>query len=634
MRSSSLAVMVSLAICQVSLCATEERLYDHFGVQRSYRLHVPPSYDGTEPMPLVFGLHGMTDNSSNFESTTQLSLYADAQGFLAVYPQALVHSGVTQWNLAFFEGWADDVGFISSLISLLEAEFVVDPNRVFFTGHSNGAFMCNTLAALSPHRIAAICPVAGNLVYPFFPPDGPQVSVLHIQGLADTIVPIEGIAGQYPSLQTYLGWWCDYNHCRPDAVTFFSDDTVTGKIWLSPTGCGDVAFYLVEGMAHYWPRDYYGFSATPAALDFFRAHPRSARSLFYDPNGPVLNATSGVRYNSIQRAILEAQSHDMIVVEPRLYIESLNFAGRGLTVASTAPSDANVVAATRIQSPDQRPVVSFLSESEGCGIAGLTLTGSGVGLRCDSASAFIKDSAIVDCDGHGIKLHAGVTASIQRCLIARNGGSGIVGTNCLGSITDCRIVENRGDGLTLSRNAAPELIHCLIAANRGAGLAMSATTGGRSVTYCRPSITNCTIAQNSFAGVSGGDPVIRNSIVYFNGSGTVAPFEPHAAEVAYSCVDAGVSGQGNISVDPRFVALGAWADAVDPGRPCDPADPNAVWIAGDYHLAVDSPCIDAGDPNDPVGEEPEPNGGIVNMGAFGGTREATRSPIPASNTTP
>lgn len=41
---------------------------------------------------------------------------------------------------------------------------------------------------------------------------------------------------------------------------------------------------------------------------------------------------------------------------------------------------------------------------------------------------------------------------------------------------------------------------------------------------------------------------------------------------------------------------------------------------------VTSPCIDAGDPNSPVGDEPMPNGGRVNMGAYGGTAEASKSP--------
>jgi alpha-tubulin suppressor-like RCC1 family protein len=51
-------------------------------------------------------------------------------------------------------------------------------------------------------------------------------------------------------------------------------------------------------------------------------------------------------------------------------------------------------------------------------------------------------------------------------------------------------------------------------------------------------------------------------------------------------------------------------------------DPNSqTWVRDD----VTSPCIDAGDPNSPIGYEPFPNGGIVNMGAYGGTTEASKS---------
>jgi hypothetical protein len=42
---------------------------------------------------------------------------------------------------------------------------------------------------------------------------------------------------------------------------------------------------------------------------------------------------------------------------------------------------------------------------------------------------------------------------------------------------------------------------------------------------------------------------------------------------------------------------------------------------------VTSPCIDAGDPNGSIGWEPFPNGGVINMGAYGGTAEASKSPV-------
>jgi photosystem II stability/assembly factor-like uncharacterized protein len=44
---------------------------------------------------------------------------------------------------------------------------------------------------------------------------------------------------------------------------------------------------------------------------------------------------------------------------------------------------------------------------------------------------------------------------------------------------------------------------------------------------------------------------------------------------------------------------------------------------GDFRLKGSSPCIDSGNPADPVGDEPSPNGGRIDMGAYGGTGSAT-----------
>jgi hypothetical protein len=84
---------------------------------------------------------------------------------------------------------------------------------------------------------------------------------------------------------------------------------------------------------------------------------------------------------------------------------------------------------------------------------------------------------------------------------------------------------------------------------------------------------------------------------------------------------------------------------VDRGNPnlvVTPDYSNVVWIDGDCHLKsqagrwdaakkewmkddVTSPCIDAGDPASPIADEPQPNGGRINMGADGGTTEASKS---------
>jgi len=96
-------------------------------------------------------------------------------------------------------------------------------------------------------------------------------------------------------------------------------------------------------------------------------------------------------------------------------------------------------------------------------------------------------------------------------------------------------------------------------------------------------------------------------------------------------------GPGNISGDPCAVDPGYW----DTSGTVDDANDD-FFVVGDYHLKsqagrwltdegqwvtdeMTSPCIDAGDPMSAIGIEPFPNGGRVNMGAYGGTAEASKS---------
>jgi hypothetical protein len=79
--------------------------------------------------------------------------------------------------------------------------------------------------------------------------------------------------------------------------------------------------------------------------------------------------------------------------------------------------------------------------------------------------------------------------------------------------------------------------------------------------------------------------------------------------------------QDNINTDPQFAAAGNrdYHLKSSAGR-WDPAV--ETWVLDN----VTSPCIDAGDPCSPVAFEPYPNGGVINMGVYGGTDQAGKSP--------
>jgi hypothetical protein len=116
---------------------------------------------------------------------------------------------------------------------------------------------------------------------------------------------------------------------------------------------------------------------------------------------------------------------------------------------------------------------------------------------------------------------------------------------------------------------------------------------------------------------NGQDTSLTSCILWDNGH------TPVVGDVAmsYCNVQGGWEGQGNINVDPLFAdpAAGDYHLKSRAGRRA--VDGRSEWV----NDSVTSPCIDAGNPDTPVGDELLPNGGRVNMGAYGGTAEASKS---------
>jgi hypothetical protein len=155
------------------------------------------------------------------------------------------------------------------------------------------------------------------------------------------------------------------------------------------------------------------------------------------------------------------------------------------------------------------------------------------------------------------------------------------------------------------------------------------TDGDGGALYCTewPYLANCIFWDNA-------DKTGSGELAHVYHWGGPLPFN-------YCCIQGWTgtqsSGPGNIGDDPMFTRAGYWDSN---GTTADPNDD--FWMDGDYHLksqvgrwdpiakawvqdGVTSPCIDAGDPASPIMFELFPNGGVVNMGAYGGTAEASKS---------
>jgi parallel beta-helix repeat protein len=298
---------------------------------------------------------------------------------------------------------------------------------------------------------------------------------------------------------------------------------------------------------------------------------------FATADGPVENITSGQKYEYIRHAINEAAPGDHIVAAPGIYIENISFNGKNITLSSADPNDPNVVAATVIDG-DNHAVTFAGGEDVSCVLTGFTIIDANAAVYCSDASPTIVNCIITGNSGSGMEVQNGANPTITNCEITLNDGPGIQ-------------MRKHAAGRKVIYNYA-SITNCLIAENGQYGIQDGIVT-----------ITNCTIVANVLCGVSSYEPTVTNSIIYYNDSDGTQIESQSNATVTYSDVQGGFTGEGNIDADPLF------ADAIN----------------GSFHLIAGSPCIDAGDPATSVGSEPLPNGGRINMGAYGGTPQASLS---------
>lgn len=152
----------------------------------------------------------------------------------------------------------DDIGFLDALLDRLEADYPVDPTRVFLTGVSNGAMMAYRFACTHAQRVTAVASVAGSMVLNDCTPSRP-VSILELHGTADPEVPYQGgeadinvaTTFQYPSSPALAARWATLDGCAPQpAITIVGPLTTAN--WGGCHAGTTVSLVSVNGGGHVW----------------------------------------------------------------------------------------------------------------------------------------------------------------------------------------------------------------------------------------------------------------------------------------------------------------------------------------------------------------------------------------------
>ncbi|MBN1506484.1 MAG: right-handed parallel beta-helix repeat-containing protein [Sedimentisphaerales bacterium] len=268
--------------------------------------------------------------------------------------------------------------------------------------------------------------------------------------------------------------------------------------------------------------------------------------------------------------------------------------------------------------------------------------GPGVGIWSHGVSSNFTDCTISANASTGVYHQQWVSSLLfTRCVISNNATGGVYddGQGSM-KLVNCIVRDNKGRGVCLVNWSSAEMENCIVSANHGT--AVISWNGSHAQTrnctivgnkghgvqtegISNATVVNSIIAQNTGYGIyyedARGRVTLNHNAVFANGSGPYGNINP---------------GEHDLDARPFFAAAGYW-------------DTDGKWVEGDYHLMstvgrwdpvaeawvtdpIDSPCLDKGDPNSPVGDEPYPNGGRINMGAYGGTAEASKSmpqpPIP------
>ncbi len=427
------------------------------------------------------------------------------------------------------------------------------------------------------------------------------------------------------------------------AANLGMDDRTTRTDGVDDSGTVDMGYHFTSGLSHYYVDADSGddgndgsqgspWKTITHALDSVEsngAEPKiihaEAGTYAASTNGETfpLNMKSWVSLSGEDRdtTILDAEEVAYHVIYcynvSRFTIESLTISrgkvgneppdlqGGGIYCCQSCPTiQENIIEHnTGVQGEDGRGGGIYCGDNSQAIIQGNTIrnnfSGDGGGIYCVRSSPTIKCNTITgnsvaeqDGNGGGILCYDNSSPTIEVNVISYNDadhkGAGIwLGTGCSPTIQDNDFKFNTayesGGGIFCTGSNSPtiknnEITHNEATTERGGGIGCENSSS--------PAILSNTISGNSaiigggISGVSSSSPMVINSILWGDSPDEIYVDGTSSIDIAYSCIEGGYTGEGNIDEDPLFISgpMGDYCLRQDP-----PQEP------------PESPCVDAGD---------------------------------------
>lgn len=215
---------------------------------RSYHVREPDNWDGVSPLPVLLHFHGWGRQGNLIVRHDRISSGTVAEDVLVLAPNGLGGS----WD--FRRDGSRDSIFARAVIDDAAQRYPIDPDRVFISGYSFGAFMAWRFVCDDGDDIAALLAVAGS-----FPPNAnceqaPR-EVRQVYGLNDGVLRFP--FGPNGDTTTPIALWRDQFDCDAglDVGPWNARDFLTFQRTVWTCSEGQITLDLHPG-GHFIPHDW------------------------------------------------------------------------------------------------------------------------------------------------------------------------------------------------------------------------------------------------------------------------------------------------------------------------------------------------------------------------------------------
>ena len=163
---------------------------------RRYVLHVPTTYDGSKPVPLLVDFHALSSSGAQQQGISPYPAQTDPEGAVMAFPTGLGGPSGAAWDVGpcCVTGDADDVAFVRALVAKISTMACIDPKRVYAAGVYIGGGMAQYLACNAANVFAAVASSSFDLIQETVGACQPPrpITVINFRGTADALVPYAG----------------------------------------------------------------------------------------------------------------------------------------------------------------------------------------------------------------------------------------------------------------------------------------------------------------------------------------------------------------------------------------------------------------------------------------------------------